>query len=180
MSPDLIRDPRGPVLEPRAESTLGAVLECIHPADELGPGAAEIGLPAYVIGQLAGPLARFLPTYVTGLGLLDEVSLAASGLPFTELGADAQEALLGEVGTPAALVPDELVVFFDLVIEHAYEGLFGDPSYGGNAQGAGWQLIGYSGPRPTVAPEHQELGAVAPPALASIYTVEPFTEGRPA
>ena len=34
------------------------------------------------------------------------------------------------------------------LLAHARQGMFGDPSYGGNVDRAGWALLGYSGPRP--------------------------------
>ena len=88
---------RAAVLEPGAELVLSAVLECIHPSDKLGPGAAELGLPAYVLGELEGPLSRFLPAYTAGLRLLDELALAETSSAFVDLGPEAQESLLSRV-----------------------------------------------------------------------------------
>ena len=37
------------------------------------------------------------------------------------------------------------------------EGAFGDPAHGGNADGAGWRLLGYPGPRHVVPARDQEI-----------------------
>ena len=47
--------------------------------------------------------------------------------------------------------------FFDLVLKHTREGVFGDPRWGGNADRIGWGMIGYSGPKYTWAAEDQRL-----------------------
>ena len=41
----------------------------------------------------------------------------------------------------------EGTAFFELVRAHVLEGMFGDPSYGGNIDHAGWRLLDYPGPR---------------------------------
>ncbi|WP_033287648.1 gluconate 2-dehydrogenase subunit 3 family protein [Amycolatopsis jejuensis] len=158
-----------------ARAVLEAVLECLHPADELGPGATEVGLPGYLLGQLEGPLRRFVPWYVTGLSALDRHARTTTGKPFADLAPSGQEAVLSEFEALGA-EPE----FFDLLIEHAYEGLFGDPAYGGNAQGAGWRLVGYPGPQPVVSAQEQQFGHVRPSSGTSIYALTLFAAGRPA
>jgi gluconate 2-dehydrogenase gamma chain len=47
--------------------------------------------------------------------------------------------------------------FFELVRQHALEGMFGDPSWGGNAGMVGWALLGYQGPKQVWSEEEQQL-----------------------
>ena len=49
-------------------------------------------------------------------------------------------------------------VFFEVVLRHAIEGMFGDPAWGGNIDRIGWDLLGYPGPRHVWTPADQELG----------------------
>jgi gluconate 2-dehydrogenase gamma chain len=49
--------------------------------------------------------------------------------------------------------------FFELVRRHVMEGMFGDPAYGGNRDRAGWELLGYAGPRLVWTEAEQRLRA---------------------
>ena len=57
-------------------------------------------------------------------------------------------------------------MFFDLVRVHAIEGMFGDPSHGGNAGHAGWKLIGFPGPLGTFTDADQQAGTEVSPVWA--------------
>lgn len=50
--------------------------------------------------------------------------------------------------------------FLELVRRHVLEGMFGDPRWGGNADGAGWALLGYPGPRVEWGEESQRVEVV--------------------
>ena len=65
--------------------------------------------------------------------------------------------------------PGNPAVFFNLVRSHTLQGTFGDPSYGGNANFVGWDLIGYPGVRTSVSADEQRLGADIPPNHKSAY-----------
>ena len=45
--------------------------------------------------------------------------------------------------------------FFNMVKSHTWQGVFGDPQYGGNVNFAGWDLINYPGVRMRVSREEQ-------------------------
>jgi len=49
---------------------------------------------------------------------------------------------------------------FALLRTLVLEGAFGDPAHGGNADGAGWWLLGYPGPRHVLTLEDQEIVAL--------------------
>jgi gluconate 2-dehydrogenase gamma chain len=111
-------------------ATLAAIVERLIPSDD-GPGAREANVAEYVVRSLASDTEHRLPDYAAGLDALDG---------FAALAAAAQDARLREL--EAAGDP-----FFELVLEHARQGMFGDPAWGGNAGGVGWALVGYPGPR---------------------------------
>jgi hypothetical protein len=73
-----------------------------------------------------GPVVGLQERYLEGL--------AALGADFTALAPEDQDARLEAVPEFAALLH-----------EHACEGTYGDPVYGGNRDGAGWQAIGFPG-----------------------------------
>src|SRR5439155_21420524 len=124
-------------------ATLGALLERMFPADELGPGALEIGAPEYVERALGGAYADLVPLYRRALAGLDEAARHLWDRPFVRLSPEQQDALIGrlERGDLAPLEVAEAVEFFELVWQHLREGLFADPIHGGNRNLAGWKLI---------------------------------------
>ena len=53
--------------------------------------------------------------------------------------------------------------FFDLVLRHTREGVFGDPRWGGNAERVGWGLIHYGGPKLIWTADDQQIEDVERP-----------------
>jgi hypothetical protein len=76
--------------------------------------------------EWSGPVVGLQERYVEGL--------TALGTDFAALGPEEQDARLDAVPEFAALLH-----------EHACEGTYGDPVYGGNRDGAGWRAIGFPG-----------------------------------
>ena len=56
-------------------------------------------------------------------------------------------------------------------------GTFCDPAYGGNANFAGWYLIGYPGIRMAVAPEEQRMSVKPKPQRQSAYRDATLAKG---
>jgi hypothetical protein len=137
------------VLSASQRRTLRAFADRLVPIDEHGPGAVDAGAVDYVEQALAGDYAALLPVYVAGLEALDATTLARDGQPFAELDPATQDARLREL---------EHGAFFELVRRHVMEGMFGDPVHGGNRDGAGWELLGYAGPRRVWTAEQQRIG----------------------
>ena len=135
--------------------TLRAIAERLIPTDEHGPGALPAGAVDYVGQALAGDYADLLPAYVAGLSHLDATARQRHGRAFAELAAGEQDALLTELERhgPAS-------AFFELVRRHVFEGMFGDPAYGGNRDRAGWALLGYDGPKAVWTAAEQRIGTV--------------------
>lgn len=184
-------------LSPDEFETLKAVVDRIIPADDIGPGAAEAGVHIYIDQSLASAYAGALPTYKEHLAILNTAAIQQGGLFAGLPAGTQDDLLnqlaspLGAGGnaTPAAGATPEVNVtgtnahggstettaiisgaspdFFPLLLEHAREGMFGDPMYGGNANFAGWDLIGYPGIRLLWTEEEQKIGTTVKPVHVS-------------
>jgi gluconate 2-dehydrogenase gamma chain len=142
-------------------TTLAAAGDRLIPTDEYGPGAVAAGAVDYVVQALAGGDAVHLPAYVAGLHALDACAQRRHARGFAELDAAAQDAILADVERGVAGSGlDAEVAFFELLRRHVFEGMFGDPSYGGNRDRAGWELLGYTGPQPVWTEAEQRIDAL--------------------
>jgi len=130
-------------------AVLEAMLARLIPADELGPGAREAGVMRYLETALGEWHAHLLDSYAEGLEALEQRAMAAYEQGFADCGEARQDALLGQIERDGG--------FFELVRTHAIEGMFGDPRWGGNADRAGWELLGYPGPREEWTAAEQQL-----------------------
>jgi gluconate 2-dehydrogenase alpha chain len=134
-------------LNPYEGRAAAALFERLFPADENGPGAAAIGVLAYVDRALAGAYRDKAETYRLSLAALDSAAHRRCGLPFADCTPEQQDAML------AALERDELAgfetpggrSFFEMLRAHLQEGLFADPEYGGNSDKQGWRFLGHPG-----------------------------------
>ena len=131
-------------------ATLDAALARLIPSDDGEPGAREAQVIRYVQRALEGVHSGHLAAYRRGLSDLDELALARFGAAFAALADARQDAVLRDAERAHA-------DFFELARLHAIEGMFGDPRWGGNAQLAGWRLLGYAGPRAVVEETEQRL-----------------------
>jgi gluconate 2-dehydrogenase gamma chain len=148
------------VLTVSERQSLEAMVSRIIPSGADGPGALEAGCARYIESAL-GDAYRFVKnTYSAGLAALNSRALSNGGKSFAALGVTEQDKILSdfEKNTPIGNYGDS-AAFFELVRQHTLEGMFGDPSYGGNANFAGWDLIGYPGPRMYASPEMQSMDA---------------------
>jgi len=163
------------VLTPQERRCLQAMVSRIIPADANGPGALEAGCAVYIESALRDAYRSQKPGYGAGLAALDFCANARQGKAFAELNVGEQDQILSEFerNTGVGEYADG-AAFFEMVRRHILEGMFGDPSYGGNANFAGWDLIGYPGPRMYVSPDLQGLDAVIP---RSRVTAEQLVHG---
>lgn len=144
-------------------TTLKAALDRIIPADDLGPGANDIGVFVYIDKSFGGLHADALPLYQAGLAALD--TAAGSG-GFASLDAEKQDAILTDAeagkltGAPAG--------FFGALLTHTREGMFSDPIYGGNVNFQGWDLVGYPGIKLEWTAEDQAEGSTPAPEHVSV------------
>ena len=81
-----------------------------------------------------GRVEREFNGEVVGLQQIYRDGLAALGDDFTEVDGEQQDERLHAV-------PE----FKRLLYQHACEGMYGDPVYGGNKDEVGWQMIGWNG-----------------------------------
>jgi gluconate 2-dehydrogenase gamma chain len=147
-------------------ATLTAVCARIIPTDENGPGATEARAAQYIDRALGGWLAPSREAYTAGFAVIDEVAAKRSGRRFVELAASDQDAVLTAI---------QQTPFFALVRTHTIQGTFCDPAYGGNANFAGWDLIGYPGVRLAVAAEDQRMASPPQPVRRSAYDYAMFS-----
>jgi gluconate 2-dehydrogenase gamma chain len=158
--------------EAEAAFVTAAVARLI-PADELGPGAVEAGVPTFIDRQLSGPYGRGerwymqgpwspgLPTqgyqtrlapagmYRAAIKAVDAAVVRESrGASFARLAAADQDAFLQRMEKgDVALDGADAKVFFAQLLQNTLEGFWSDPIYGGNRDLVGWKLIGFPGAR---------------------------------
>jgi gluconate 2-dehydrogenase gamma chain len=158
---------------------LEAVVDRLIPSDQLGPGAREARVAHYIDRALGGALGSSKHAYTAGLASLDAYARSSRGRGFQDLPATDQDSVLIDVETGAATgFVGGAASFFALLLNHSRQGMFGDPYYGGNANFAGWDLIGYPGIRTMVSPSDQsayEAGRLAP-NHKSAYDYETFNK----
>jgi gluconate 2-dehydrogenase gamma chain len=163
---------------------LEAAVSRLIPADDLGPGAKEAGVPVFIDRQLAGPYGRAETWYMQGpwrdgapeqgyqlklspaqlyraaIGAVDEhCRRSFEGKTFSQLDAAAQDKVLhglekGEIELQGASAAE----FFTMLWANTQEGFLADPMYGGNRDFAGWKLIGFPGPRYNYVAEIEQHG----------------------
>jgi gluconate 2-dehydrogenase alpha chain len=139
--------PERVTFSPQVAATLDAVFERMFPADDDGPGAAEVGVTDYVDKALSGAYAHLQTAYRMGLAALDREMQARSSKSFRAASPEQQDRVI------EALEKNKLVScpdfsaneFFNLLRAHLQEGLFADPVYGGNKEKSGWKLIKHPG-----------------------------------
>jgi gluconate 2-dehydrogenase gamma chain len=149
--------------------TLEAFVDRLIPKDELGPSATESGVAVYINRSLADYLAPEKGAFIAGLEATDAFARRTEDRAFAELSPEKQDAVLTAMDNGTAAGFADARVFFGRVRRLALEGMFGDPSYGGNRNFAGWDLIRYPGPRLAVSPEDQKMGVAIKPLHSSAY-----------
>ena len=137
-------------------AVLEAALTRLIPADELGPGAREAGVAGYIQAALGDWHRHHADAYSEGLAALTQRAHVAHGCAFAQCGDAERDELLAQVEQDEATCS-----FFELLRAHAIEGMFGDPRWGWNAGAAGWELLGYEGPRPEWTAQDQRRGTTA-------------------
>lgn len=94
-----------------------------------------------------GPVTGLQERFRAGLAAAQAAALDTTGARVTELTLEERQSLL--LGLDGALVR--------LLWEHAVEGTWGDPVYGGNAGGAAWRSIHYEGDRQPVGYTERQM-----------------------
>jgi gluconate 2-dehydrogenase gamma chain len=133
----LARGARFEILTPEEAQELEAVAAQIIPTDET-PGAREAGVIYFMDRALGTFGGQFLQPIRSGLPDLRKAAQAknAGARGFAELAPDQQVDVLRSI---------EQTPFFGAVRFLTIAGMFSDPSYGGNRNRVGWQLIKFDG-----------------------------------
>jgi len=116
-------------------ATLEAWCECLIPEDA-SPGARGAKVVRYIDTQLTGKYKRHRNRYAKVLAALDAEARRALGSNFAELGLPERNNLL------AAFERGEQRAAFNMVLDHAMQGFYGNPRHGGNADYASWRMLG--------------------------------------
>jgi gluconate 2-dehydrogenase gamma chain len=150
-----------------------AIAERIIPGGDGDAGATEAGVIYYIDRAVAGFSISLQKVYRLGLRELGTFCQRKYGKSFVDLTAERQDEVVrrflgpesGEAaaahkpigeddrdfgsghGSPDAPNLDRGLLdrLFAVVREHAIEGLFCDPVYGGNRNAVGWRLVGFPG-----------------------------------
>lgn len=152
---------------------INAAVARLIPADKLGPGAREAGVPEFIDRQMNTPYATgsiwymqgpfnpdvpkemgyqlpLVPKQIYNLGIADadEWCQGQYHQPFAGLTPEQQDAALSQFEAGSAAfkqLPSSL--FFSYLLQNTREGFFSDPIHGGNKGMVGWTLINFPGAR---------------------------------
>jgi gluconate 2-dehydrogenase gamma chain len=146
--PDAVAASRpGKALNAKEMALCAAACDRVFPADE-DPGAVQLGVVDYIDNRLARTDKRSVRArrrFTHGLGLLSDWALAHGNKDFLALDADAQDVTLASL---AAEGGDDGYAFVRQLVLLTMEGVFADPSYGGNKDRGGWKIAGFDAPCP--------------------------------
>ena len=123
---------------------LDAIAARIFPTTDT-PGAREAGAIWYIDRALADAYRDLLPRYRRGLRALNRYARTQYGQPFPALSESQQDRVLTDLEAGRVAGIPNGGEFFDIVRCHVLEGVFGEPSYGGNRGMVGWRLVGFPG-----------------------------------
>ncbi len=162
------------VFSPAQWNTVEAITGRIIPTDA-EPGAIEAGCVNFIDKALANEDAALRTQYEAGLPRIDAVSRHRFERPFVDLRPAEQDAILEAVesgkaeGWPVGGLRSDQ--FFETVRTHTVWGFLADPRYGGNRDYAGWELVGYPGPR-------HRLAGYTPEQMLGEAEIEPVWRKR--
>jgi len=161
-----------------AESAaLDAFASRILPSDDGTPGAHEARAVHFIDRGLTGAMAASREQYAVGLAGLDDCARQRGGVPFAQLPAAEQDAIIDAMTRNA--IPEFPMLnagFFNTVRTHTIEGTFSDPYYGGNRDFVGWALLGYPGVRIASSVEDVQQGSALAPSRQSAYDMPAHTK----
>jgi len=123
-----------------AFATLSAVCERLLPRDQ-DPGAIDLGVPTYIDAMMVTPaLASVREMLSKVLPIIDKESKKKfAGKAFADIAASEQDSILDTWQHGS----ESRQHFFDVILSLTMEGAFGDPKYGGNVGGRGFDMIGF-------------------------------------
>ncbi|MCS5948507.1 gluconate 2-dehydrogenase subunit 3 family protein [Klebsiella pneumoniae subsp. pneumoniae] len=153
---------------------INAAVARLIPADELGPGAKEAGVPEFIDRQLNTPYATgsiwymqgpfnpdvpkemgyqlpLVPKQIYNLGIADAEAWCQDKYhkTFAELSSEQQGQRRSACGNRVKPSSNSCrpSLFFTYLLQNTREGFFSDPIHGGNKGTVGWTLINFPGAR---------------------------------
>jgi gluconate 2-dehydrogenase gamma chain len=138
--------PAAPPPPASALDVLAAVAFRLLPSDDLGPGAKEAGVDAYLARALQDPrLGHVKPMLEKGAAFLDRAAREEKQQPFVALDGAAQDDLVGRLAN-GKMRPNDFQgpLFVRFVLALTLEGFLGDPKHGGNKGEVAWKWLGFS------------------------------------
>ena len=117
--------------------------------------------------EFNGPVMGWQELYLKGMAVLDALAQAAHGADFKDLSYDDRKALTKKAE------PKE---FMDVVFDHAVEGMYAVPEYGGNWRGVGWKYIDYEGDRQPVGYNRRQCEEEDPDGRSAAASPEDLAE----
>lgn len=140
-----------------------AIADRLVPADETGPGAKDVDVAAFFGRVFDDPrLGTLHPLLKRGCAFLMKAARAEGNKAFVDLDVAAQDDLLLRL-SENQMRPDGFhgPTFVRVMLALTLEGFLGDPRHGGNKDGVGWRVVGFS-------PEGRAQGlALAAPSPSS-------------
>ncbi len=150
-----------------------AAVARLIPADDVGPGAIEAGVPEFIdrqmeatfghgaIWYMQGPFVESPPefgyqgklpprdVYRAGIAATDAYCKQNfAGKAFAQLSANQQdEVLKGLEGAAIKFDTVSAQTFFGFLLQNTKEGYLSDPIHGGNKNAGSWKMIGFPGAR---------------------------------
>lgn len=119
-----------------------------------------------LLANWAGRLKKLQTTYAEGVAALDRLARGKGAKDFLHLDQAQMDSVL-TANPKVASLPAGYAGFTDLLFEHAIEGMYSVPEYGGNRKGVGWKDIGFPG---DVQPRGYTDQEVSAPLDAAPYT----------
>ena len=140
-------DGHGAFFNDEHAATVAAFAERLMPGAPGLPGATDANVLNYIDLALAGAYADQQDFYRRGLAQLDAWCRKTYNQPFVKLGPAQQDEVIGalEQGKAGGFEFPTAQAFFNTLRSHTMEGMFADPTYGGNQDFAGWKLVGFPG-----------------------------------
>ncbi|QHC35608.1 hypothetical protein FMA36_09045 [Komagataeibacter xylinus] len=148
------------VSSPRMARFLNSLADIIFPPGKDTPGGGDIGAGDYINRALGGAYQAYRPFYASLHAACDAACTSRDFLTAPLAEQQSCVAML-EAGTLPGIDLGEDSPF-RMLMRHMREGLFCDPSYGGNRDFAGWKAVGFPGVRTSYTAQDQELDAILP------------------
>lgn len=146
-----------------------AIASRLIPADELGPSAGAIGVTTFLNRSLQEWNQADVALLRRGLSELDDAAFKRHAATFVSITDEQQDLLLRDLETGKLETVNEGAALFNRIHRLTLEGMFSDPYYGGNANYAGWDLIGYPGAVLASTPDMQKMRVRLAPLHTSGY-----------